>query len=70
MYVAVPVACKFVSVPNVPSVGQFTGFDVVVVPVELVVTVVYVQGVPAGTPGSQLTFVLVGPTTVAVRVVD
>jgi hypothetical protein len=40
------------------------------VPEEFVVVVVKVQLVPAGCPGSQVTSVLAGPTTVAVRVVD
>jgi len=41
--VAVPVACIFVSVPNVPSLGHWTGLLVVEVVPETVV-VVYWQG--------------------------
>jgi hypothetical protein len=57
-------------VPKVPSVGQGFAAAVVGVPEELVVVVVYVQGTPAACPGSQVTSVFDGPTTVAVMVVD
>ena len=46
------------------SSGQLTGLDVVVLPLESVVVVVYWQ------TGVQFTFVLVAPVTVAVNVVD
>jgi hypothetical protein len=50
--------------PKLLSDGQFVAVEVVCLPAESVVVVVYWH------PGVQLTFVLVAPLTVAVRVVD
>src|ERR1700687_1018999 len=64
VYVAVPVASSLESVPSVPSVGQVAGVEIVGVVPETVVVVNW--------QGCQLTlvFVVVPPTTTAVRVAD
>src|SRR5271165_1187623 len=61
--VAAPVACSLESVPKEPSVGHGLAVATMGAPAVVKVVVVYVHP-------TQLTLVLVGPVTVAVRVVD